>query len=119
MSFDMIFMGCGSSSGVPMAACLMDPRSKCRVCAPMKGPVHPRFQPNARGNPSLLIRVRNPAKLDGDGKNSQQNQKLSRKDEKFVIIDVGKYLSLTRTHTYIPTHSVSVSVSLSNTHIYI
>lgn len=48
-------MGSGSSSGVPRAACLLDPDSKCVTCKSSLQ-LHPEKNKNYRGNVSLLIR---------------------------------------------------------------
>lgn len=57
---EIIFMGTGSSTGVPRATCVMDPNSKCHTCKlAMEGT--PETNHNWRGNPSILIRYVTPS----------------------------------------------------------
>lgn len=57
-------MGCGSSTGVPRAACVLDGMNECETCClAMEG--SPETNRNWRGNPSLLIRFVPPPSTPG------------------------------------------------------
>lgn len=49
---DIIFVGSGTSEGIPRVSCLTDPKSTCQVCRKATLPGNP----NRRRNTSLLLR---------------------------------------------------------------
>jgi phosphoribosyl 1,2-cyclic phosphodiesterase len=64
-SSEVIILGCGSSTGVPRAACVTEHPIQCETCArAMQGP--PETNRNWRGNPSLLIRYVHPRSVGDD-----------------------------------------------------
>mmetsp|Transcript_20356 Transcript_20356/g.67983 ORF Transcript_20356/g.67983 Transcript_20356/m.67983 type:complete len:319 (-) Transcript_20356:3196-4152(-) len=80
-SSEIIFLGTGSSSGLPSVRCALSPGGGCPCCKEaMSNP----DSKNRRGNPSLLIRYRggkrdNPGDVDG-GSGEAKN----------ILIDAGK-----------------------------
>ena len=55
--FDIIIMGCGSSTGTPSPRCILNNKFKqCKVCESSLN-TSPLLNPNYRGNPSIIIKT--------------------------------------------------------------
>ncbi|GAQ91347.1 metallo-beta-lactamase family protein [Klebsormidium nitens] len=67
---DLIFIGTGTSEGVPRVSCLTDPERQCQICSDAARP----GSRNRRRNTSLMIRYEHP---DGRRRN--------------ILIDAGKF----------------------------
>ena len=65
----LIFLGTGSSDGIPRVSCLTDPNSTCKVCNDAQNP----DSKNRRRNTSIAIKS-----IDNNGQNRN------------IIIDAGK-----------------------------
>ncbi|KAG9290330.1 hypothetical protein G9A89_007061 [Geosiphon pyriformis] len=92
---EIIFLGTGTSSGIPTVSCLTDPKEGCRTCLSTRTE---KGQVNLRRNTSLLIRVENP---DGRLRN--------------IVIDCGKtfYVSALK---WFPHHNLRQIDALILTH---
>jgi hypothetical protein len=87
---EVVIMGCGSSTGVPRAACLTaeDP-SICKTCtlAAIGPPEHNR---NWRSNPSLLIRVVRPPSAEAVAAAAASGAAAPAPSVRNIVIDIGK-----------------------------
>jgi len=70
---EIIFLGTGTSEGIPRISCLTVEEPTCEVCTQAMLPNNP----NRRRNTSILIRYPHP-----DGR------------DRFIVIDVGKFFGI-------------------------